>query len=168
MQINMINMITHSNTKNRFILLKISFIFNGLYFIKIFKSIIMRKIFTLVMILLFSVPIVSAQSSKSKADPIGKWKFEAPYAPEGFTTGIINVSFAENKYSASISFAGTDFLIPGDKAKVENDTLSFVVMVEGNEVTVSLRPESDAKMTGKAVYFEGEVPLTLTKDVPVK
>jgi hypothetical protein len=128
----------------------------------------MRKIFTLIMILLFSVPVVSAQSSKSKADPTGKWKFEAPYAPEGYTTGIINVTFAENKYSAAISFTGTDYIIPGDKAKVENDTLSFVVMVEGNEVNISIKPESGTKMTGKAVYFEGEVPLTLTKDVPVK
>jgi hypothetical protein len=126
------------------------------------------KILSLLIITLFAVSNLSGQVSSTKASPVGKWKFEAPYAPEGYTTGIINVTFAENKYSAAISFTGTDYIIPGDKAKVENDTLSFVVMVEGNEVNISIKPESGTKMTGKAVYFEGEVPLTLTKDVPVK
>lgn len=120
------------------------------------------------MLLLFSASIVSAQSSKDKISPLGKWKFEAPYAPEGFTTGIIDVSFADNKYSTAISFTGTDYIIPGDKTKVENDSVTFVVLVEGNEVTVNLKAENDAKMTGKAVYSEGEIPLTLTKDIPVK
>jgi hypothetical protein len=46
--------------------------------------------------------------------------------------------------------------------------VTFVVIVEGNEVAVSLKAENNAKMTGKAIYSEGEIPLTLTKDVPVK
>jgi hypothetical protein len=118
------------------------------------------------MLMLFSVSIISAQPSKSKIDPVGKWKFEAPFAPEGFTSGIIDLSFADNKYSSAISFTGGDYIIPGDKTKVENDSVTFVVVVEGNEVTVSLKAENDVKMAGKAVYFQGEIPLTLTKDVP--
>jgi len=120
------------------------------------------------MISLFYVCAVSAQTDSKKNTPVGKWKFEAPYAPEGFTTGIIEVSFADNKYSSAISFAGSDYIIPGDKTKVESDTVTFVVIVEGNEVAVSLKAENDAKMTGKAVYSEGEIPLTLTKEVPNK
>lgn len=126
------------------------------------------KILSLLVITLFAVSNLSGQVSSTKASPLGKWKFEAPYAPEGFTTGIIDVSFADNKYSTAISFAGTDYIIPGDKTKVENDSVTFVVLVEGNEVTVNLKAENDAKMTGKAVYSEGEIPLTLTKDIPVK
>jgi hypothetical protein len=128
----------------------------------------MRKITTVFMLLLFSASIISAQSSADKKSPLGKWKFEAPYAPEGYTSGIIDVSFAENKYSTAISFTGSDYIIPGDKTKIENDTVSFVVIVEGNEVAVTLKAENNAKMTGKAIYSEGEIPLTLTKDVPVK
>ena len=116
--------------------------------------------------MLFSISLISAQTVKESSSPVGKWKFEAPYAPEGYTTGIIEVSFAEEKYSTAISFTGSDFVIPGDKTKVENDTVSFVVLVEGQEVAVGLKAESDAKMSGKAVYSEGEVPLTLTKEVP--
>lgn len=126
------------------------------------------KVLSLLIITLFVVSNLSAQESSAKASPLGKWKFEAPYAPEGFTTGIIEVSFAEEKYSTAISFAGSDFVIPGDKTKVENDTVSFAVLIEGQEVTIGLKAESNVKMSGKAVYSEGEIPLTLTKEVQVK
>jgi hypothetical protein len=115
---------------------------------------------------LASISFISAQTNSKKDTALGKWKFEAPSAPEGYTDGIIDVSFTDNKYSSAISFAGSDYIIPGDKTKVEKDSVTFVVIVEGNEVAVSLKAENDAKMTGKAVYSEGEIPLTLTKDVP--
>jgi hypothetical protein len=112
------------------------------------------------------VSIISAQPSRSKKDPVGKWKFEAPTAPEGYTSGSINISFANNKYSTAISLAGSDYTLLGDKTKVENEVVSFVVMIDSTEVAISLKPESDVKMTGKAVYVDGEIPLTLTRDVP--
>jgi len=118
------------------------------------------------MVSLLAICAVSAQTDSKKNSPIGKWKFEAPYAPEGFTTGSIVVSFAEEKYSTAVSFTGSDLVIMGDKTKVESDTVSFVVLVEGQEVAISLKADSDIKMSGKAVYFEGEIPLTLTKEIP--
>jgi len=127
-----------------------------------------KGIFTYLMISLFSFCAVSAQTTPKMGNPVGKWKFEAPYAPEGYNTGSIEISFAENKYSTVISMTGSDYSIPGDKTKVENDTVSFVVLLEGNEIAISLKAESDIKMTGKAVYFEGEIPLTLTKELPRK
>jgi hypothetical protein len=106
---------------------------------------------------------LSGQSQKVNKDPSGKWKFEAPYAPEGYTAGVIEVALADNKYSTSISFAGSDYKIPGENTKVEKDTLAFVVNVEGNSVSITLKLEDAAKMSGKAVYSEGEIPLTLTR-----
>jgi len=120
------------------------------------------------MISLFAICAVTAQTTPQKNNLTGKWKFEAPYAPEGYNTGSIEISFAEDKYSTAISMTGSDYTIPGDKTKVENDTVSFVVLLEGNEIAISLKAESDVKMTGKAVYFEGEIPLTLTKEEPQK
>jgi hypothetical protein len=125
-----------------------------------------NKFFTLLMVSLLAICAVSAQTDSKKNSPIGKWKFEAPYAPEGFTKGSIVVSFAEEKYSTAVSFTGSDLVIMGDKTKVESDTVSFVVLVEGQEVAISLKADSDIKMSGKAVYFEGEIPLTLTKEIP--
>ena len=126
----------------------------------------MRKIIVLSMLMLFSASIISAQSSQGKKSPVGKWKFEAPFAPEGYNTGSIEISFAKDKYSTAISLTGADFIIPGNKTKVENDTLTFSVMIDTEEVVVSLKAENDTKMTGKAVYSEGEIPLTLTREVP--
>jgi len=128
----------------------------------------MRKIITLFAILLLTASAISAQSSGDKKTLTGKWKFDAPYAPEGYTSGAIELTFAENKYSTSISFTGSDYKIPGEKTKVENDSVSFVVYVESEQVAISLKLESELKMAGKAVYSQGEIPLTLTREVPEK
>lgn len=122
----------------------------------------------LVILSLASFFALPANAQTVQNNPAGKWKFEAPYAPEGFTSGTIEVALADNNYSTSISFTGNDFKIPGEKTKVEKDTLSFTVFVEGNEVAIQLKMEDATKMSGKAHYSEGEIPLTLTKDTVQK
>lgn len=124
----------------------------------------MKKIIPLSLLILLNFALAPAQTSGVKNNPVGKWKFEAPYAPEGYNTGLIEVAFAENKYSAVMSFTGSDYKISGEKVKVVNDTLNFTVLVEGNDVVVNLKMEGAASMTGKAVYVEGEIPLTLKRD----
>jgi hypothetical protein len=128
----------------------------------------MGKIITLFMLLFFSTSIISAQSSPDKKSPLGRWKFEAPLAPEGYNSGSIDFSFAENKYSTAISMTGSDYVITGDKTKVVNDTVTFVVLIDGNEIAISLKQESTVQMTGKAVYSEGEIQLTLSRETPLK
>ena len=127
----------------------------------------MKKIiFNYLMVSLFACCAVSAQTGSAKNNPVGKWKFEAPSAPEGYNSGSISISFSENKYSTMISLTGSDNAIPVDTTKFENDTISFILLLDGNVVSISLKAETDTKMTGKAVYSEGEIPLTLTKNVP--
>jgi hypothetical protein len=123
----------------------------------------MKKILFLFLFLLSVVSAVSAQNSKVKNNPVGKWQFEAPYAPEGFTSGTMEIGFAEAKYSAAMVFTGSDFKLPGEQVKFENEILKFVIYVEGTDVTVTLKFDSESKMSGKAVYSEGEVPLSLTR-----
>lgn len=125
----------------------------------------MKKIIPFILLLLFSISAVSAQSSAPKNNPVGKWKFEAPYAPEGFTSGTMDIGFADEKYSMTMVFTGSEYKISGGKVKFENDTVSFVVFIEGTDVTVTLKMGNGTKMTGKAVYSEGEVPLSLTREV---
>ena len=122
-----------------------------------------KGIFTLLLFALCAIFTATGQTNSKNATHTGKWKFEAPYAPEGFNTGTIDVKFAEDKYTTSISFPTSGYTLAGEKAKVEKDNLSFTVFVEGQEVVVYLKSDTDKKMTGKAVYFEGEIPLTLTK-----
>jgi hypothetical protein len=126
------------------------------------------RIFALLLISIFFSLTVNAQNNQKKNDPVGNWKFEAPYAPEGYTSGTIIIGMADKKYSASMMFTGSDYKLAGEKVKIENDTISFSVFVESETVAVTLKMTEAAKMTGKAVYSEGEVPLTLTKAVPAK
>ena len=44
-------------------------------------------------------------------------------------------------------------MIPGDKTKVENDTVSFILLLEETEIAISLKAVNDTTMTGKAVLF---------------
>ena len=127
-----------------------------------------KRIFTLSFFLIFLAVTTSAQTASRQEKAIGRWQFEAPYAPEGFTTGVIEFALAENKYTSTISFSGNDYKIPGDNTKIDKDKVSFTVLIEGNEVAITLMPENESKMTGKAVYFEGEIPLTLTREVKNK
>jgi hypothetical protein len=125
------------------------------------------RIFTLLIISLFAVCVVSAQTDSKKSNPLGKWKFEAPYAPEGYTLGTIDIATEGEKYLTTITFDGSDYKIPGENTKVEKDNVAFDVFIEGDQIAISLKAENDTKMTGKAVYSQGEIPLTLTRE-PVK
>ena len=126
----------------------------------------MKKLIPILLLILLSISLVSAQTGKKRINPVGKWKFEAPAAPEGYNSGNIIISFADNKYSAAVSMTGSEYVFPGDKTKVENDTVSFILLLDGTEIPISLKAESNTKMTGKALAPDGEIPLTLTKELP--
>ena len=122
------------------------------------------KILTLLVISFLSVITVSGQNNTKKNSPVGSWKFEAPYAPEGYTSGTIAVGLADKKYSTSMVFTGSESKLQGEKVKVAKDSVLFSIYLEGQDVKVMLKIENETTMSGKAVYTEGEVPLTLTKN----
>jgi hypothetical protein len=120
------------------------------------------RVFTLLLFCFLAVVTAAGQSSNKK-DPAGTWKFDAPYAPEGYNSGTILVGKTDNKQTASMSFTGSEYKFPGENVKTVNDSVMFNIYLEGQDISVKLKLESETKMTGKAVYSEGEVPLTLTK-----
>jgi len=108
---------------------------------------------------------VSAQGGSSAKEPAGKWKFDAPYAPEGFTTGVVDIKFAEEKYSVTLLFSSnTEYVFPCDKVKFTNDTLTFNLYLDTEDIAFTLKFDEADKMSGKAVHSGGEVPLTLTRE----
>ena len=126
-----------------------------------------NKVLALLVISILSVLTVNGQNNVKKSNPVGTWKFEAPYAPEGYGSGTISIGIEKEKHTTTMSFTGNDYKIPGEKVSVTNDSILFSVYVEGQDVKVVLKIEDETKMSGKAVYSEGEVPLTLTKEVAV-
>ncbi len=125
----------------------------------------MKKLFLLISVIFLFVTGLAAQNGQQKKDPVGTWKFSAPYAPEGYQSGTITVSEAEQKLVAAMAFTGVDYSFTGSNIKFEKDVLSFYISVESESVTVTLKIEEPLKMTGTAVYSGGTVPLTLTKEV---
>jgi len=125
----------------------------------------MKRVTILVLFMIIGISAISAQDTTTKINHEGTWKFEAPHAAEGYTSGTIVFAKSEQKPTATISFTGSDYKLPGANVMVENDVVTFSVSLESQDIKVSLKMENATKMTGKAVYSEGEVPLTLTKSV---
>ena len=123
----------------------------------------MKNVLILI-ILTLSCFSLSAQTSKVKHNPEGKWDFEAPTAPGGYTSGVVEVASAENKYSATMSFTGNDYKFPVDMVKFENDSLKINLNIEGTDVNIKIKFEDSDKMSGVAVTNDGEIPLVLTRE----
>jgi hypothetical protein len=121
-----------------------------------------NRILTLIVLLFLSAIAVSAQNL-NKINPIGTWKFSAPYAPEGYASGKIVVGFADQKHTTTMSFTGSEYLLQGEDVKAVNDSILFSIFLEGQDIKVMLKIENDTNMTGKAVYSEGEVPISLSR-----
>ena len=130
-----------------------------------------NRILTFIVLLFLSAIAVSAQSI-NKVNPVGTWKFAAPYAPEGYSSGTIVVGFTEQKHTTTMSFTGSEYKLEGENVKAVNDSVLFSIFLEGQDIKVMLKIENDTNMSGKAVYTEGEVPLSLsrilTSDAEVK
>jgi hypothetical protein len=132
--------------------------------LKLINSLTMKK--TLISLILLSVLIIGASSQQVKVqknEPAGIWKFEAPSAPQEYSSGTLEVGFADKILSATMMFIGFGYKFPGESVKILNDSIHFSVNIQGQEINISLKIHDPVKMTGKAVYSEGEVPLILTK-----
>lgn len=124
----------------------------------------MKRVLFALLIIVVGFSTLNGQKAKSKFKPEGKWQFEAPSAPEGYTFGSMETTFAENKYSVAMGLPGTEYKLPAEQVKFENDSLTFKLNIEGEEISISLKPEGNDKMTGKAMYSGGEIPLTCNRD----
>jgi hypothetical protein len=122
----------------------------------------MKKVFIL-MVLAIACLNLSAQSTNVRHSPVGKWDFEAPAAPEGYTVGVIEVNNTNNKLAATMAFTGNDFKFPVDNVKFENDSLKISLNIEGSDVNIRIKFENPDKMSGVAATYDGEIPLVLTR-----
>jgi hypothetical protein len=125
----------------------------------------MKKVIYLSILLLLSSTIVNTQTNQLIKNPAGKWLFEAPYAPEAYRAGTIEIVFTGSKYHATMAFAKNVNIFPGGNVKFANDTLLFNVFIDNTDVAISLSLTEETKMIGKAVYSDNIVPLTLTREM---
>ena len=125
----------------------------------------MKKfILSIVFSSLFAGIALSQQVTVQKKDPAGIWKFSIPEAPEGYRSGTLNVVFTDKKYSANMLFPEYNINLAGEKVSFASDSLLFTMYAEGQEVTILLKMTGPQKMEGKALYSEGELLLSMSKE----
>ena len=125
----------------------------------------MKKIIPFILLFGFFSCVLSAQPVKMKNDPVGKWSFNAPYAPYGYSTGTVDIGYEEKAYTIKMSFTEMGYSYTGENVKVRNDSLFFELSIEGTPISNSLTMKDDTTMEGAAVYFEGTVPYTMKKEI---
>lgn len=124
------------------------------------KSLLLSTLFISVFCLMSSAQTQPDQ----KKDPVGRWKFDVPAAPEGYQSGTIVIGIAEGKHNAGIIFSNFDYKFPGERVKCTNDSVSFAVNLEGQYVEIKLKMENAVRMSGTAMSPDGPIPVVLTKD----
>lgn len=125
----------------------------------------MKKILPIILFFVMFSSVISAQSVKLKHDPVGKWTFNAPYAPYGYNTGTSDIGSNDTTYTVSMTFTEIGYSFKGENVRVRNDSLLFEMWVEGTPINISLAIEDDTLIKGVADYFEGAVPFTMKKAV---
>lgn len=118
--------------------------------------------FLLPCVLILSFISLNLMSSPVK-DPVGKWKFSAPGAPYGYDQGIIEISKDADEYMATLSFEGMSYKYNLEKCKFEEEKLSFGLYLDGEDIFVLMTLTEDDKLSGKAMYSQGELPITATR-----
>lgn len=98
-------------------------------------------------------------------DPVGKWKFSAPGAPYGYDQGIIEITKDTGGYKATLSFTGMDYKFELEKVKFEEEKLSFNLYLEGEDIYVLISFSEENKLSGKAIYSQGEVALYAIREL---
>lgn len=88
----------------------------------------------------------------------GVWEYKVPDAPYEYSTGTLVLGEVDGKPTVTVKFkSGTE--IKAQQVKVENDSISFEVMVEYEMVKVTGKL-LDNRITGKANSSQGTMSLT--------
>ncbi len=123
-----------------------------------------KSTFLLSFILILGLISIIALSATVK-DPVGKWKFTAPGAPYGYDQGLIEIVKDLDEYKATLSFTGMEYKFELEKVKYVDEKLSFSLYLEGEDIYVLMSFSEDDKLSGKALYSQGEVALYATREI---
>jgi len=115
------------------------------------------KTFLVTLLLLLFIPGLRSVTAQTVNALFGDWKMEAPSAPPEYAASLVQIS--EN--SVVTSFSGDTVQYTSTVVKFDSDSLIFVI--NGLDARCTLKIKDTLKMTGKAVWPDGESTLSLTK-----
>lgn len=122
----------------------------------------MKKLFIPVLLLCaFFILNVPYSIGETKNKPvIGEWVYEVSDAPEGYDKGSLVFSEIEGQTVCVIKLEAGE--LATNNLKIEKDSITFTVFVEGSPVNVALAREKD-KMSGTVESPEGPKTMTAVK-----
>ncbi|MEL7585900.1 MAG: hypothetical protein AAGU19_04235 [Prolixibacteraceae bacterium] len=103
-----------------------------------------------------SNPVVPAKENLK-----GTWEYKAPEAPYEYNAGKFVFDEVDGKPVVTVKARNGAELKARD-VKVENDSISFTVMIDYEQVKVTGKISGN-KLTGKAAYSEGVLNVTAEK-----
>jgi hypothetical protein len=126
----------------------------------------MKRIMLFMMIAMFAVTALQANTKADKKDFMGDWKFTSQYAPEGFQTGTFVIGEKEGALTGEIKFAD-GYSVPMKNVVVTNGVLKFNISVDYNDVPITATVEGN-KLKGSASSPDGNLPFEAVKVVKEK
>lgn len=95
-------------------------------------------------------------------DLIGGWEYTVAGAPEGYDAGLLMIIKVEDNYKVQVQNAGG--VMNGTNVFVKGNDITFKLMVEGEEVAVSLSAKG-SNMTGTSSSSTGVYNIAATKSL---
>ncbi|WP_372950309.1 hypothetical protein [Mariniphaga sp.] len=121
----------------------------------------MKKILIVLSLAFLATSFLHATAMPAIKSALGEWKFESPYAPDGYNKGSIIISEKEGVLAGEIKFAdGTKVELKD--VKFEENILKFGINVEYNYIPIKATIEGN-KMKGTANTPDGDLPFEATK-----
>lgn len=125
----------------------------------------MKRLIILTTIALIALS-ASAQEVPVQKNPVGNWKVEAPYAPEGFQYSKLGVTKVEDKYVVEMNFEDVGYKLLAERVTFIDGVLKFGFWVEDVDVTITFKFNGEDKLEGSAVTVDGEIPMTAVRIKP--
>ncbi|MCK0189379.1 hypothetical protein [Arenibacter sp. F20364] len=105
----------------------------------------------------FNIEVHKASSLLGEENFLGNWKYSAENVPYEYAKGILFISKKEGVLTVVVALRGRES--KAQDVRVEDNTLTFDLNLEGQIVSVSLKAEGD-KISGKASSRDGIFQLT--------
>ena len=121
----------------------------------------MKRLVVLLVVLVSGIWASNAMEATSANQFVGTWNFEACEAPYEYSSGQFIVDDVDGKTTVTIKFPDGSKL-KAQKVSCDKNSLSFMLNIEYNEVTVSCGLKS-GKLIGIADSGEGELEITAVK-----
>ncbi len=118
------------------------------------RSLVALSLFVIVSSFTYDAPV-------KKFSPVGTWEYSIDGVPEGYESGkmiieekdkVLKVNMALNEYTKT----------EGEKVEYKKKSLSFIVWVEAEEVTISGLFDGD-KFVGMVSLSQGDFDMTATR-----